>query len=1054
MDYAIVKRIIFLITFVAVSEVVHGGCKLNDLERRICEAELSCSYDFEPGLSLVTDWSCIQPDYTDYNYVDNEDYIIYFKADNIDETHSFNPFNLIYQLSNHIHTLSITNGKMNSIPGGFFYLNKATTIDLSQNTIELINLEVFSKLISLNVLNVSCNQIADLENYGRTTVAGVSQVHTIDLSHNAVKAIPDKYFSPFPNLFHLNLSHNYIKSFGVLTFEGLIQLQTLHVSDNELTNIGSVFARLTNIKELFLDHNFLTNIEKSNFNTMSVLEKLNLSWNSLNGFEDETFDPMVALRKLDLSSNKINTITKSLFQHNSNLQSLDISLNVISKIEPGAFEGKHVQDFKIDDNPISGYLPKNTFQGIFMKKLDLSGANVTELGPELFEGQFECLNFSKNSISKIHKMTFMKLELLKDLDLSYNQLHNIEFDTSKLRNLSYLYFNNNKIKKIPKDMFAYLTSLQMLDLSSNIIEEIEMQSFEHLNKLKILKLNSNPLLTVMPLQFFKGLVSSTILDLSKTHVNTIKNGALNGMKLLKTFNSSCSNVTDLETNAFSGTGSIQVLDLSYNQLETYSLNNTNIKLVEEIYLQYNKLQYITDKTFLDLSDLRLLTLKGNNLIRIENDAFRNLRNLLKIDISANQEVVFNSSTFSGLQSLSVLLLSNITCRFSLGDIVNTSVAGFDLSFCNISDINYVLVNPIITLERLKLTSNKIVSINKPSFQKLRQLSWIDLSYNQISIIQPGSFSDNEDLSVLDLNNNLLSSLMFGVFDGLVNLNTLDLSSNLLHSFSASIFHNTPRMRLVYLDNNLIENLDFDEFANENIKEIYLGGNRILCDSLTKFKKISHTFTVKARNGIYDTENVDGITCKGINNVMNKTHVIDTAVTPISPGTLNEFQLAVEKILNRSESYSIEKFLEVLNKTETKNNAFLEKFMNSNHQVTGGIYRILENIQEYLKLQNSVSVDSIHPHTDDLEVNNNTIKKVYFKKQIMFKDEHEAQSNADLNSKELKYPLYFIATCLAVLLCMVILFAFLFFRVRSTANLAYNNNLSCSRQPISNMMEME
>ncbi|XP_063366897.1 chaoptin-like [Cydia amplana] len=1052
MDCAIARRIIFLITLVAASELVDGGCELNDLERRICEAELSCSYDFEPGLNLVTDWSCIQHDYNDYNYGFNEDYIIYLKADNIDETHSFNPFNLIYQLSDHIHTLLITNGKMNSIPGVLFYLNKATTIDLSQNTIELINLEAFSKLISLNILNVSCNQIADLEDYERATAAGFSQVHTIDLSHNVIKAIPDNYFSRFPNLLHLNLSHNYIKSFGALTFEGLTQLQILHISDNELTKIGVVFARLTNIKELFLDHNYLTKIEKSNFNTLYMLEKLNLSWNNLIGFEDETFDPMVALRKLDLSSNKISMITKSLFQHNVNLQSLDISLNTISKIEPGAFEGKHIQDFKIDDNPISGYLPKNTFQGIFMKKLVLSGADVTELGPEMFEGQFECLNFSKNSISKIHKITFMELELLKDLDLSYNQLQNIEFDTSNLKNLSYFYINNNKIKKIPKDMFAYLSSLQIVDLSFNIIEEVEMQSFEYLNKLKILKLNNNPLLTVMPSQLFKGLVSSTGLDLSYTYVNTIKDGALNSMKSLKTFNSSYSNLTVLEINAFSRTGSIQVLDLSYNQLEIYSLNNTNIKLVEEIYLQHNKLKYITDKTFLDLSDLRLLTLKGNNLIRIENNAFRNLRNLLKIDISANQEVVFNSSIFTGLQSLSVVLLSNITSRFNLQDIVNTSIAGFDLSFCNISDIHDVLVNPIITLERLILTSNKIVSINKSSFQKLRQLSWIDLSYNQISIIQPGSFSDNEDLSVLNLSNNLLSSLMFGVFDGLVNLNTLDLSSNLLHSFSASIFHNTPRVRFVYIDNNLIENLDFDEFSNENIREIYLGGNRLPCDSLTKLKKISHTFAVKARNGIYDTENVDGITCKGINNAMNKTHVNDTALTPISPGSLNEFQSAVGKILNRSESYSIEKFVEVLNKTEAKNNAFLEKLMNSNHQVTGGIYRILENIQEYLKLQNSASVDS---HPDDLEVNND-VKEVNFKKQIMFKEDgHEAQSNADLNSKELKYPLYFIATCLAVLLCMVILsFVFLFFRLRSTGNLAYNNNLSCSRQPISNMMEME
>ncbi|XP_047996847.1 protein artichoke-like [Leguminivora glycinivorella] len=1059
MDYAIARRILFVIILVAANQLdwVDGGCELNDLERRICEAELTCSYDFEPGLNLVTDWSCIQHDYNDYNYgIKDEDYIIYLKADNIDETHSFNPFNMIYQLSDHIHTLSFTNGKMNSIPGVFFYLYKVTTIDLSHNTIELINLAEFSKLANLNMLNVSCNQIVDLEDYDRTSAIGFSQLHTIDLSHNAIKAIPDRYFSRFPNLLHLNLSHNYIKSFSVLSFEGLIQLQTLHVSDNELTEIGAVFASLTNIKELFLDHNYLAKIEKNVFNTIPVLENLNLSWNSLADFEPTVFDSMVALRKLDLSSNKIKVITKRLFLYNLNLQSLDISLNLISKIEPGAFEGKHIVDFKIDDIPFSGCLQKNIFQGIFMKKLDLSRGNITELGPELFEDQFEYLNFRHNFISKIDKMTFSKLRLLTDLDLSYNQLQSIEFDTSNLKNLSYFYVNNNKIKTISKDMFAYLRNLQVLDLSYNIIEEVQMQSFEHLNKIKILKLNNNPLLTVMPSQLLKGLVSCTVLDLSYTRVNKIKSQAFEGMKSLQTFNSSHSNLTVLETNAFGGTGSIQVLDFSYNEIEIFSLNNTSIKLVGEIDLQYNKLQYITGNTFLDLTDLRWLSLRGNNLLRIENDAFRNLHNLLKIDISANQRVVFNSSIFSGLQSLSLVLLNNITSRFKLGDIVNSSIAGFDLSFCNITDINYVSLNPIITLERLKLASNKIVSINKSSFQKLRQLSWIDLSYNQITIIQPGSFSINEDLSILDLSNNLLSSLKFGVFDGLVNLNTLDLSSNTLHSFSASIFHNTPRVRLVYLDNNLIEKINFYEFSNENIKEIYLGGNRIPCDSLTKLKKMSLTFTVKARNGVYDTENVDGITCIGIDNEMNKTHANDTAVTAISNGSLNEFQLAVEKILNKSESFSLEKFLDVLNQTEAKNNAFLNKLVKSNQQVTGGIYRILENIQEYLKLQNSVSVESHPPVNDELQVNNNTENLAHFKKQIMFQEEeHEVKPNVDSNSKELKYPLYFIAACLAVLLCMVILsFALFLFRLRNTGGLAHSINLSYSREPISNMMEME
>ncbi|XP_063366791.1 toll-like receptor 3 [Cydia amplana] len=974
---------------------------------------------------------------------------------------------------------------MNSVPLAIYNAHKATKIDLSSNTIESLKLEAFTKINSLKLLNMSCNQIADLEVGERSPGAGFSAVQTIDLSYNAISSIPNNYFRQFPDLLHLDLSHNCIKSFEILTFEGITQLQKLYVSYNEITKLGVVFARFEFMNELVLDHNYLTSIEENNFDKMSKLEKLNISSNSLASIGDTSFDHLVELKELDLSNNTINTITKPIFQHNTNLQSLDISSNRISKIEPGAFEGKRIEDFKVHKNPIAGSLIKNTFLGICVDKLDLSSANVTELGPELFEGQFKSLNFSRNSISRIHKTTFYKLELLTELDLSYNQLQDIEFDTSNLNNLSYFYINNNKIKKITNETFKSLTSLKVVDLSNNAIENIEILSFQNLKELESLNLNNNPLVDVIPPQMFRGLALTTELDFTNSKINTIQNNAFNGMESLRKFNSTHSKISALEVNIFNGTWSIEILDLSYNQIESFSINNTNIRSVKDLYLQYNKLQNVTDETFSGLTNLSSLTLKGNNLINIENRAFRELNNLLKLDISANKDVVFNSSIFSNLQSLSVVLLDHVTTIFTFESIVNTTITNLDVSFCEISDINAVQVFHITTLERLNLASNKIRAVDKTSFQRLRQLAWIDLSNNKLSSIQPGSFRDNEDLSVLNLSNNFLSSLKFGVFDGLANLNTLDLSSNTLHSFSASIFHNTPLVRVVYVDNNLIDDVNFQEFTKENIRELYIGGNHVPCSRLTEWKKNidvhqhEPVLSVKAKHVIYDKENVDGITCKSKSkfNDFGQNNSNETALAAMLSSSLEEFRVTVERFLNRNDSKidlesiglqkvptSIEKFLEVFNKSETRNNVFLEKLMNINNSTN----RALENIQEYVKLRNVIAVNSqtdspirndeiektiIEMLSKEKQSMKNEIKNMFddWKSNNVVNNKFEAQTASDGGSTNLRSALYFIATCLAALLGLLVLsLIFFFFKLRH----AFSNHLSHSRQSISNVMEME
>ncbi|XP_073953267.1 uncharacterized protein [Choristoneura fumiferana] len=1083
------KKGTILLAILLTMSSVNGSCFLESLGTYPCTGRVVCLEDLELAVSLVRDWQCRRHESYDYQYSSyrrvriDEDYDISIYASEIDTATKFNPYSAVNILTDHIIQMSLVNSNETTVPAAISSLRRATSIDLSQNAIESISLGAFSRT-NLKQLNVSHNIIATLE-VGDGPV-GVSQITSIDLSHNAIKSIPNNYFRQCPELLHLNLSHNSIESVDILTFEGITQLETLYISNNKISQLGLYFARFVHLKELFLDNNNLSAIEEKNFNMMTTLDTLNISSNRLVSIDSSSFNLLVKLRNLNLSNNKIETIPKVLLEKNVLLSLLDLSYNSISELEPGTFEGKTITQFNIQNNKLSGTLKKNTFQGIYVEELDLSVANITELGPNLFDGlnsTVQLINISSNSISKIHKTSFSKLEVLTTLDLSHNKIQDIEFDMTDLKNLSYLYINDNSIQNITQTIFKGLVSLKEIDLSNNDIKQIEALSFEDLNDVETFSLNKNPLPHIIAPQMFSGLSSCTELHLTYTNINSLQNNAFSGMDSLRLFNVSNGDLKTLEFNTFNGTGSVEILVLSFNKIELFLINNTQINSVTEIYLNNNRLRFITKETFKDLANLHMLNLEQNLIVKIKDEAFVTLKTIRTLIISANENMVFNSSIFSNTPTRN-LILNNDTAKFAFGNVENTSIAGLDVSFCDITDINSVQLSKIESLERLKLSWNKIRNIDKTTFQKLRYLSWVDLSHNKISYIQPGSFSDSKTLSILKLNNNYLTSLQFGVLDGLVDLQILYLSSNILNNLKANIFHNTLRLQKVYLDDNIIDDIDFSEFAAANIKEISIGGNLISCDTLTNLKKKERTgLIVTAKNENYHAENVDGITCRSMIKFDNVSSVNSnaTVLTATLLSTIEQFRATVERLLNRNEtkeqnkkndftdvSISIEHFVDAFNKSEAANSVFLSKLM----EINNGTNWYLGNIEKFLKEHNNDSAgDKSYIGTElkdkDIEkilsgmlVEQRESLRTEFKGMLddlksnnVGNNQMASQTTDVSSSSDLKSALYFIATCLAALLCVMLL-TLIFIYFRSKNKLSNSTSLYSSRQPISNVMEME
>lgn len=89
----------------------------------------------------------------------------------------------------------------------------------------------------------------------------VNAIETLDLSGNNIQSFARNTFN-FPNLRTLILTRNDIESIEIEDFNGLIGLNELNLSDNELSEVSSLaFAGMKQLRKLDFNRNCLMTID-------------------------------------------------------------------------------------------------------------------------------------------------------------------------------------------------------------------------------------------------------------------------------------------------------------------------------------------------------------------------------------------------------------------------------------------------------------------------------------------------------------------------------------------------------------------------------------------------------------------------------------------------------------------------------------------------------------------------------------------------------------------------------------------------------------------------
>ncbi|XP_015189658.1 PREDICTED: protein toll-like [Polistes dominula] len=496
------------------------------------------------------------------------------------------------------------------------------------------------------------------------------------------------------------------------------------------------FQGFSNVIELVLSYNGLTNIPSDFFIIFPYLTSLDLSENSL-VLSQNTFNIAWNLQKLDLHGNGI---TELPFDNKENLTSLhDVFITDLKNLEE-----VHMRNNKLK------FIPDKFFTGTTsVKFIDWSENIFEEIKETTFVDVFNTiyLNISHNRIKELPDLVFQYFQNLEVLDLSYNRLDNIQ-----------------------RKLFYGLTSLKELNMEGNILYHIHSEAFSTNEQLSVAKFSDNHLDFDTTLNMMSPFFNNHLLKELHLSNNTIKHF-----------------YSDWTTNKLE----LELLDLRHNDISTISANyfvfSSDNLLVD---LRYNNIKNIL------LANIEKLALynteKRNVTVHVENNPLIcdcHLYNLVRYSNGDMPVTVYN---------LFELRFGNLTCVYPDGiqkaqinqldfqtyhclekdyfkivdkhpNLCTSNIRPYDKR--RVIDCSYKLMFELkinkntINLKGnypliLNLTGNYLREI--PSLHYLKPLNSVHLllSNNEISKISLDRLTNN--IQVLELHNNHLVKLNYDI----------------------------------------------------------------------------------------------------------------------------------------------------------------------------------------------------------------------------------------------------------------------------------------------------
>ncbi|XP_058659175.1 toll-like receptor 3 isoform X2 [Ammospiza caudacuta] len=374
-----------------------------------------------------------------------------------------------------------------------------------------------TELSNTAIQNLSLSHVK-LSYIGKSTFQGLqgTNLTILNLSQNSLSVIENDSFQWLSSLQYLNLKINNIHVTSRL-FYGLSNLKYLNLINSLAGKIEDFsFHWLYHLEYLIMDNNNFPGITANMFTGLNNLKYLSLCNCNINlqRITNKTFSSLAnsSLQVLNLTKTRISTIESGAFSSLGHLKILDLGLNEISQQLTGhEFKGlNNIQDIYLSYNKNLTLQSESFIFVPGLRKLMLRkvGCNNLAFSPSPFHPlrNLTVLDISNNNIANIQEDLFDGLDKLDILDLQHN-------------NLARLWKHANPGG--PVLFLKGLPNLQILNLKSNGLDEIPVQVFKGLFQLKHLDLGSNNL-NLLPATLFDDQASLNSLNLQKNLITSVE----------------------------------------------------------------------------------------------------------------------------------------------------------------------------------------------------------------------------------------------------------------------------------------------------------------------------------------------------------------------------------------------------------------------------------------------------------------------------------------------------------------------------------------------------
>ncbi|XP_052762733.1 toll-like receptor 2 type-2 [Mya arenaria] len=337
----------------------------------------------------------------------------------------------------------------------------------------------------------------------------------------------------FPlGVYRLHVSNFIFQNLSMETFPPSLNVTKFYAMKNDIWHMDdNTFLYFSSLNEVSISDCTIKNITQIFQAVSSVKVNVTLSIEGMRLTHLNDKQPLMHgdanLTKLTLGGNDISELDTRLFAGLSRLQHLSVVRNSISHFSANNSQLKGIKSLDLQNN-----------------RLNASTARFClENGKRLFPNLF-ILNVGYNSISIITNMTFSCLQRLNTLDLTHNDISNLDIASmahlislqrlilkqnwiqtfsglipgnfppkltyldlkdnqispslpalcsngSATKNkLSILNLSYNRIRRITSDNTSCLVNLEKIFLRKNAIKEIQNNAFTHFKKLRVLKIDN------------------------------------------------------------------------------------------------------------------------------------------------------------------------------------------------------------------------------------------------------------------------------------------------------------------------------------------------------------------------------------------------------------------------------------------------------------------------------------------------------------------------------------------------------------------------------------